>query len=179
MENKKDFFKDRTYNLIKNQEYDNELDRLKAELYLCEEDDKKNKIELESLTGTKQRMEGRLEREPQKIYRAIGMFIAVTVFWFIWSLNGRNILLSWAEGLMTIVKIVLLLNVFRRIYLYMYHLKPSKVKRIDFIAREKSLTHVIEELEAQMNEYQRKILEAYKKIRQLKEEITKLEAEDN
>lgn len=179
MEINKDFFKDRTYNLIKNQEYDNELDRLKAELYVCEEDDKRNKLELESLTGTKQRMEGRLEREPQKIYRAIGIFIAFTVFWFIWSLNGKNVLLGWAEGLAQIFKIILFTNIIRRIYLYLYHLKPNKVKRIKFIAREKSLTHVIEELEAQMNDYQRKILESYKKIRQLKEEITKLEEEDD
>ena len=179
MEINKDFFKDRTYNLIKNREYDSELDKLKAELYLCEEEDKRNKMELESLSGTKQRMEGRLEREPQKIYRAVGIFIAFTVFWFIWSLNGKNVLLAWAEGLVKVFKIILFTNIIRRIYLYLYHLKPNKVKRIEFIAREKSLTHVIEELEAQMNDYQRKILESYKKIRQLKEEITKLEAEDN
>ena len=165
--------------MIKNQEYDNELDRLKAELYLCEEDDKRNKMELESLNGTLDRMKGRLEREPIKIYMAIGIFLAVTIFWGIWSLNGINVMLAWAQDLMWVVKLVLLLNVVRRIYLYMYHLKPDKVIRIEGIAREKSLTHVIEELEVQMNEYQRKILEAYKKIRQLKEEITKLEAEDN
>lgn len=179
MEINKDFFKDRTYNLIKNQEYDSELDKLKAELYLCEEDDKRNKFELESLTGTKQRMEGRLEREPQKIYKAIGISVAFMVFWGIWSLNGMNILLMWAEGLVEVINVILFLNIIRRIYLYLYHLKPDKVARIEFIAREKSLTYVIEELEVQMNDYQRKILESYKKIRQLREEITKLEAEDN
>ena len=179
MEINKDFFKDRTYNLIKNREYDSELDKLKAELYLCEEEDKRNKMELESLSGTKQRMEDRLQREPQNIYKAIGIFIAFVVFWGIWSLNGMNIMLAWADGLADVIEICLFLNIIRRIYLYLYHLKPNKVKRIEFIAREKSLTHVIEELEAQMNDYQRKILESYKKIRQLKEEITKLEAEDN
>lgn len=177
MEINKNFFKERTYNLIKNQEYDNELDRLKAELYVCEEDDKKNKFEIESLNGTLERMQGRLEREPQKIYRAIGMFLAVTIFWIIWSLNGANILLSWADGLVKVFELILFLNIFRRIYLYLYHLKPDKVKRIKSIAREKSLTYVIEELEIQINELQRKVLESYKKIRKLKEEITTLEAE--
>ena len=175
----KDFLKNRTYNLIKDMEYDSEIDRLRGELYVCEEEDKKNKLEIESLNGTLERMKGRLEREPQKIYRAIGMFLAVVIFWFIWSLNGANIFLSWADGIVGIVELILFLNIIRRIYLYLYHLKPNKVKRIDFIATEKSLTYVIEELEAQMNDYQRKILESYKKIRQLKEEITKLEAEDN
>ncbi|MBQ3061283.1 MAG: hypothetical protein IJD02_02460 [Lachnospiraceae bacterium] len=171
----KDYFKERTFNLIKNQEYDSELDKLKAELYVCVEEDKRNKIELESLQGTLERMQGRLEREPQNIYKAIGIFLAVTVFWFIWSLNGNNVLLSWASGLVDVFKIVLLLNVFRRIYLYLYHSNPKKVKRIEIIAREKSLTHTIEELEVQINEIQRKILESYKRIRQLKEEITTLE----
>lgn len=179
MEVNKDYFKERTYNLIKNQEYDNELDRLKAELYICEEDDKRNKMELESLSGTKKRMEDRLQREPLNIYKAIGIFIVFVVFWGIWSLNGMNIMLAWADGLADVIEICLLLNIIRRIYLYLYHLKPDKVARIEFIAREKSLTHVIEELEGQINDYQRKILESYKNIRKLREEITKLEGEDN
>ena len=175
MEINKDYFTNRTYNLIKEMEYDSELDRLKGELYICEQDDKKNRLELESLTGTLGRIQGRLEREPQKIFVAIGVFVAFTVFWHIWSYGGDNILLAWAQDLVKVFKLILFLNIFRRIYVYLHHLNPTKARKIKYIVTEKSYTHTIEELEVQINECQRKVLEHYKKIRELKEEITRLE----
>ncbi|MBQ3061284.1 MAG: hypothetical protein IJD02_02465 [Lachnospiraceae bacterium] len=163
-------------------EYDNEIDKLRDELFALVEDKREKEIEITYLNGTIKRTRDMVKKIPIKILKPVGIIVVVFLInKILLKNNGIDMsdIPTYDLLYIRILFIFFLIGLAKTVYLGLYHWKPDKIIKIPFIAKEKSFAHIIEEAEEQVEFYQRVITDSEERITQIRKEIAVLEKMNN
>ena len=157
---------------------DNEIDKLRDELFSYAQDIDEKEREIKFLINDIRMLRVDLKKIPKKL--AINVIEFIVLFSLYMYFMGAGLPQVMAEHyIYKIIIVVYFLGILKEIYQSIYHMKPDCVFKIKILTKENSLTYLIEEKEEQVELYERTILEEREKIRQIRERIAILEKEED
>ena len=158
-------------------EYDNEIDKLRDEVYFYVLDIDEKEKEIKFLNNDIRILKARLKKIPMKLIEEIFVLIVMTLIYrFVMAGNSMGDIRDILNG---IFLCILAFGVVKVIYQGIYDMKPDKVIRISILIKHHPLISQIEEKERLVEIYERTIIEEKVKIQKLRERIAVLEAEEN
>ena len=173
-----DYVSNRNYNFTYKKEYDNEIDRLRDELFSYTQEIEDNEKTIKFLYADIAEINARLRRMRKALIKLFTTLSFIIVIYSVYSINIFEV--SSLRNIMNLVYIIVM-GPLAILFTYrdLHHVKPNIFKKIRFLIKEESLTYQLEDKKEQIECYQRDILESKERIRQLREEIAKLEAKEN
>lgn len=173
-----DYVSNRNYNFTYQKEYDNDIDRLRDELFSYTQEIEDNEKAIKFLHADIAEMKARLIKKRKLLIKTYATLAFVAVGCSVYSINIFEV--SSLKGAKDLVEIIVLLPFFILFsYRELHHVKPGIFKKIPYLIKEESLTYQLEDKKEEIELYKRSILESKERIKQLREEIAVLEAKDN
>ncbi len=158
-------------------EYDNEIDKLRDEVYSCVLDIEEKEKEIKFINNDIRILKVQLKKIPMEIVKSIIVFIVMAMM-YRYVMAGRS-LGDIRDVMNGIFLCILAFGVVKVIYQGIYDTKPDMVIRIKIFTKHESIANQIEEKERLVEIYERTIIEEKEKIQNLRKRIATLEAEEN